>query len=110
MYLKTRKRKSFWGIGMGVALAPKERQRRCSPTPLAPLQNQVFLAEWKRTNAVHVESANYGEFEGFLEAITTLTTHRKSLGVIFPIVSFNSFASLSPANAICLSTTVISFR
>ena len=32
----------------------------------------------------------------------------ESLGVILPIVSFNSFASLSPAEAICLSTTLIS--
>jgi len=40
---------------------------KVAPTP-PPLQKQVFLAEWKRTNAVHVESANYRELAGFLEA------------------------------------------
>ena len=32
--------------------------------------------------------------------ITTLTTHRKSPGVIFPILSFSSFASRNPARTI----------
>jgi hypothetical protein len=50
----------------------------------------------------------FGHYPLYACLSDAMPSYRKSPGVILPIVSFNSFASLSPANAICLSTTLIS--
>ena len=66
-----------------------------------PLQKQVFLAGWKRTNAVHVESANYRELAGFLEAYCNTRQQSRDPVLAFPNISHGSpvYEKLLSSNA-----------